>query len=404
MSRTMDGTRSERGGVLIAVAMTLLVLAAAAASMTSSGAAASAALGRRSEAESAFWAAQAGLERARRALAREPGFIGDLAGQAARASYTVRVDGPGDQGPWALRATGTRGTSVRALEADYRPLRYSDYLFVVGADIGVWQDFQAEGPIHVNGDFQVHGSGAVFQDEVSATGTIDAPGDADFQGGATGGATPIPMPFPDDDIPGPLAAVAAAEGAYYEGATRITFRADGTMDVEGTGPGAVGTGIPLPPSGLIVVDDDDLGDDDAPRVSGTISGRVTVLSAEEIVIVGPIDHAHPEGDTLGLVAVEDDIVVDFEGHPSQEPQVVRAALMAPHGTLDVVGWANGLGRLAVLGSLTLGEVEGSLMSPRKVTDWIHYDRGLRTAVPPFFDGVAGRAPLLVPGTWREVAP
>lgn len=392
--------RRRRGGLLIVVAMALLVIGAAVTATSTSGAAAARTLARRQQTEAAFWAAEAGLQHARWELSRDPAFLGGLSGSVGAATYEATVSGTAPGGPWTVEATATIGDVARSLRADYRAMRYSDFLFVAGDDLGVWDGFEADAPIHVHGDLSVTGDNVVFHGQVSVTGAV-RPGTAgaDFAGGLQEGATPIPLPG-EEEVPAALAAIARAEDSYYEDLGRIVFNADGTMTVWGDdGDAASSRTVPLPPSGIVVVQDvDDL------KVSGTVNGRVTIVSDEDIVISGPLDHAHESGDALGLICLDDDIIVDYEGDPTNERQPLRAAMLVVDGSFDVVGWANGLGRLGISGSLAVSTVEGSMSSARKLTDWFHYDAGLLENPPPGFNRIAGMAPLMVPGSWREVRP
>ena len=106
----------------------------------------------------------------------------------------------------------------------------------------------------------------------------------------------------------PFSSGALAENTF-EGTTRFIFNSDGTVTVYNAElPGGVSS-IAVPNNGILAVNNGDA------IVEGTVSGRVTVATDDDILINGDIryaDQSPGSWDTLGLVAQGDMVMPEYK--------------------------------------------------------------------------------------------
>jgi Tfp pilus assembly protein PilX len=148
-------------------------------------------------------------------------------------------------------------------------------------------------------------------------------------------------------------------GCLYTGPTTITLLATGKMNV--TSPKtlesncATGTNVPLPPNGVVYVQDVPAGTDPNHsscsgsgcngdvNVSGTLKGQLTIAAQDDIDITGNIVYnTFPSGtDVLGLVADNDVAVVHADGADVTDDLTIDAAIMSLRHSFYVQNWDTG---------------------------------------------------------------
>ena len=234
--------------------------------------------------------------------------------------------------------------------------------------------------------------------------------------------TPLNLPSADQN----LEQIAAADGCLYYGPTQITLQGS-TMTVvspQTKNTACVGSNLPLPPNGVIYVaslpqttsgtcntQELDTVNQSAPCqqgnafVQGTLSGQLTIASANDITVTGNLEYtgcmANGTSDLLGLIAnnfvqVSDQFSKSNQtpdacfGHPSNDPTIMAAILTLQHSFTVQRFWQIPYsGTLYLYGALAgyYADVEG-VFSGSTITNGYStnytYDNRLKYLSPPYF--------------------
>jgi len=255
-------------------------------------------------------------------------------------------------GTFRIRATGQAGSVTRSIVTTLRRQNFLDYIYFTDLETrdpaqypnptdAAWAaencagprasrpgncvniqfaaDDEINGPFHTNDDILTCGGttfGRTKDDHIEVSGPAGwknpsgCSGTPDFKGSWMPGANPLNVP------PSNAGLASIAEPQYtYTGKTTIHLN-NTTMDVT-TGPGQVKTtNVPLPPNGVIYVQngactgvktpllqryDDPIGCA-VVYISGTYSKSLTIASANDIVITGDVRRDVNADTVLGLIA------------------------------------------------------------------------------------------------------
>ena len=302
---------------------------------------------------------------------------------------------------------------------------YPYYIYFVSSDY-------LNGPVFSNDEIHVCGNPS-FPDGVTTaydqSTKLDSPGSTKYGGpgafysgtwqdncyvksspsfGGTGvqpaGAGYSPFPATNTSLQSDLGASNDGGGCSYSGPITVKFNSDGTMDVtvprgsSATAPSAgvkcSGTGIALPPNGLIY-DANPTGCASSGcyadvYVSGVVKGQVTVASQNDITVTANLTDASTTGsDVIGLSATNSILL----GRPSNPVYnlTIDAAMVALDHSIYLENWNSQpvLGTLTVYGSLAQefrGPV-GSGINGQLVDGYLknyNWDPRLRYLQPPYF--------------------
>lgn len=239
--------------------------------------------------------------------------------------YNIRVYPPTSGTPYvrvvaAGRKTGST-TDIRVVEAYVRPSSLADYYRVVDGDVSWGSDSTTNGKIYANGDVNHDGiaTGDIFaEDQIG--------GSVSMQNGAQkydSDSNPnirskIKNPIDFSSFLASFTDIERASqlpgGIFLDDvsidAWRLTFNSGGTITVEecnqsggnhvaDTAPSCTTAGTyPVPPNGAVYSEQDVI-------VKGSVKGRVTVASNNDIIVGDNISYVTSGQDVLGLVAKND---------------------------------------------------------------------------------------------------
>jgi hypothetical protein len=327
----------------------------------------------------------------------------------------------------------------------------------VCADIYFFTRDIIRGPLHTNDSLLIAGNPQFLGPTTSSW--ENPPGGRRWRDG-TGSSNPffaragdpafqslLPIPPSNVTIRNEADPVLGGTGCLYSGPTQITLKTGGKMDVESPltapNPSCVGFNLDLPPNGVIYVErasgscpTHPLGygfsgsrapqdrtaygncDGDA-FVSGTLNGRLTVATENNIIVVDDLLYeGGPTGDDLlGLVAnnfVEVYHPVRCPSSCSDIPPTfddaeINAAILAVNHSFIVQNYAEGTpkGRLTVFGAIAqrfrgpVGTFSGNSTVSGYEKDYVYDDR-LQFQSPPYFlDPVRSSWKV---ATWAEIPP
>lgn len=327
--------------------------------------------------------------------------------------YNLQIYPPGTSGntTTAVRiiATGRRSMTstedMRAVETFVRPSNVADFYRFSDGDVSI--DADTYGKIYSNGD--VSHTGSAYAD-IFAEGSIT--GNPTMRNGALtyqNGAFPAskiknhPIDFSKFLVSLSDIKRAAQVGGVYlneSGKTgwRITFNSNGTFTAAPcTGSNLEQSPAPtctpattynVPSNGAIWTDVDAI-------VSGSVNGRVTVGSGQNIVVAANIVPAVPGDDVIGLVASSDLWVAAYA--PSQ--LTWSAAVLVETQTWHSTGSSKGSGSKMTFTGSAATKLGGSFSQYE--TRVYAYDENLQYLPPPWFPAVDDSYTTTL---FREVAP
>jgi Tfp pilus assembly protein PilX len=332
-------------------------------------------------------------------------------------TYSVAITDLGSPGAnpairrYRVVSTGTVENISRVLTNYVQTDNYARYIWFTdretfgGTNVWFWAQDRLNGPTHTNGHFNIAGN-PVFAGEVRSVDDYiryfnngnninssefsNPPYDIpDFQGGMIFGAEQTNMPSQALT----LRSAASSGGLRLQGDTTIVLNSNGTMNVTNSAKGWTNQNIPLPANGALFVDTTSKGKGGNLTISGTLSGRLTVGAARDVIIPASIVYAsdprtNPSStDTLGLIAENDVVILD---HASSNLEI-DASIMALSTSFMMENWNVGppKGTLTVYGGIIQDErgPVGTFSGTTKVSGYsknYSYDARLLENPPPFY--------------------
>lgn len=318
--------------------------------------------------------------------------------------YNLRIYPPGASSQYVrIVAAGRKvgsSTDAHVIEVYVRPSSLADYYRVVNGDVAWGAGAITNGKIYANGDITHDG---IATGDIYAYGQIS--GSVVMQ--SPGAPEPVPLrydldtnPTVQSKIPNPidfttfLASFTDIErasqlgGIYLDDATkaawRLTFNAGGTVTIERcnqSGGNDVADALPtctsystpaVPANGAIYAVQDAI-------VRGSVKGRVTVASNDDIVVGGNIDFVTSGQDVLGLVAKNDVFVATYV----PDPLTWSAGVIAQTGTWQARPWSGTNKNLMTFRGMAATEDGGSFSGMFDNRDY-GYDESFQWLPPPWF--------------------
>jgi hypothetical protein len=313
--------------------------------------------------------------------------------------YNLRVYPPGASSQYVrVVAAGRKAgsaTDVRVLETYIRPSSLADYYRVVNGDVAWGVGATTDGKIYANGN--------ITHDGV-ATGNLYAEGQITGSVSMQNGAKKYDVDSNPDirsqvknpiDFTSFLASFSDIErasqlpGGIYRNDTswdawRFTFNAGGTVGVQGCDRtsgndvadvlptcGATTT-LPVPPNGAIYSVQDAI-------VQGSVKGRVTVASNDDIIVGNNISFVTSGTDVLGLVAKNNLYVAKYV----PDTFSWKAAVIAQNGTWQARPWSSPLKTVMNFTGMS-ATADGGAFSGMFTTRNYGYDAALLYLPPPWF--------------------
>lgn len=194
-----------------------------------------------------------------------------------------------------------------------------------------------------------------------------------------GGQSRVPLPTD-------TGAIEANATRSYSRQTRLTFRADGRVDVDeyvsGRWRDVEILDTTTQPGVAIYVDEE-------VHISGTVQGRVTVGASKDVHITGNLVYADSSRDVCGIVG-DQNIIVESSPY-SRVDRYIHASMMALNGSFTVKDYSTGSyrGTLHVFGGIIqnrrgpVGTFSGSSPVTGYSKDY-QYDETLLNSPPLFF--------------------
>ncbi|MFH0856212.1 MAG: hypothetical protein V1869_06895 [Candidatus Omnitrophota bacterium] len=373
----------------------------------------------------AFNLAEAGLDKALDRL--RGGSAGNFSGGLSPVgTYSVTIADLGLYGTmrrYKVVSVGTTAnltaqTLVNMLQVDNyaRYIWFTDGENYANTNVWFWNQDHLDGPTHTNDQLNIAGNnpGPVFDGvvesvsdkinyynngrNITSSNASNPPYDTPaFNAGLNLGVDSINMPMKATYL---RSASALSGGLSLTGNTTIALNSEGTMNITNTGyynahcTGKCNscctlTSQPLPSNGALFVDSGNL------TISGTLSGRLTAGSSQDIIISGNLLYANDprlnpsSGDMLGLIS-ESDVVVSGSAPYNLE---IDASVMALSTSFMLENWWTGSakGTLTVYGGIIqdqrgpVGTFNG--ITGQKLTGYsknYKYDSRMLTTPPPFY--------------------
>ena len=296
-------------------------------------------------------------------------------------------------------------TELRRLEVVVRPSSIADFMMITNRDISYAADVATRGKIYAGIDsggtaHSVTHSGNAYADVLAENQVINLPASRLFNGAqlydsdsSTLIRAVMPAPINFNTFTGSMVdvrvAAAQAQGILLDDPTikgwRLTFRADGRVDIEKCGTPAssdMATALPacgtlvtklMPPNGAIYADQGVI-------VSGVVNGQATVVTTDDVVIGRNLTYFEPGNDVLGLIAKSDIHMAAW----STNSLVVTASVIAQEGEYKgIVGAGGARTGFTHVGSVATnlgGSMSALFNNPRIYA----YDVNLRFLQPPHF--------------------
>jgi hypothetical protein len=325
-----------------------------------------------------------------------------------QASPTVRIVAAGRP------AGDTSVNDWRVIEAQVRQASVTDFQMLANADISYGSTATTYGKIYAGIDsngvaHSVNHDGTAYAD-IYAEGSVTGP--PTLRNGArkydrTNIRTIVKNPINFNDFLASLVDIQRASqggGVFLNNATvdgwKLVFSANGTFtaqtcmrayqqpDVEAATPTCGSTTTyNVPTNGAIYVGQTAI-------VSGTVNGRVTVASNNDVAVSGNIDYAQPGDDVLGLVAANDVIVAKWA--PSTLSW--RAATIAQSGQWRSYSSSQSKSTMTFTGSTSTNQGGSMSMYGTRV---YQYDDTLAYLQPPWFPTLDGALTVVLE---RELPP
>ena len=376
-------------------------------------------------AKQAFYVAEAGIAHGLAWLRNQPtppagtGVLDDPLDGAqtlGAGEYEIIID-PDDNNPnvhlnrYRITSTGSVGGATRTIVMEVMVESFSRFAHFTNYEhFRTWlgpipnvffTNDKLTGPVHPNYYFNILGN-PVFDGPVSSHGghinfiwPLPNYCEPVFKQGLQLGVERIEMPGDTADL---KERAEAQDGLLLTGDTTVELLADGTMNVTNVGVNqGVTQNMPLPTNGVLHVVDGTL------RISGTLRGRLTAGSEENIIITGNIRyHTDPRTDPtsqdmLGLVAKRNVAVYQDAGHDVE----INASIMAIDGSFIAEGWWSSRGTLTLYGGV-IQNYHGPMgigiggIGLGFAQDY-HFDSRLKTNPPPFFPTTGDYVVL----SWKE---
>lgn len=318
---------------------------------------------------------------------------------------------------YKIACTGTVEGVARTLSAVFSEDHYARYAYFTNSELyqssSVWfVDWDVlKGPVQTNGRFQMKGNptfeGTVKSasnviryynngSPIDSTSSSNSPYDMpDFQQGLTLGVDSVPMPARALD----LRNAAASSGLYLNGASTVTFNADGTLNVTNAARGWNNFNTPMPANGAIFVNG-------TASVSGTVKGAASIGSRSNITVTNNILYSDDprtnpaSSDKLGIISEAHVIIPQTAPYDLE----IDASIMALNTSFTLQNyWQGGpRGTLTVYGGIiqkNRGPVS-TFSGSTKLSGYsknYQYDSRLATSPPPF-NPTTGDYLML---TWKE---
>ncbi len=204
--------------------------------------------------------------------------------------------------------TVSRKVKVRIQKKSFvHYLYFTDYETVEGTGDNIWfiTGDIIRGPLHTNDGISIDGS-PIFKGKVTTSRTIykKSGSNPDFQQGYEENVQPLEIPTTNQE----LKTWALVNGYYYYGQTTISFLSSGSLNITNNNSLSTGpTGIVSMPSNGVIYIDGQAGskfnstNGDA-YVSGTLAGKLTIGTKNNIYITDNVLYNDPNSDVLGLIA------------------------------------------------------------------------------------------------------
>lgn len=313
--------------------------------------------------------------------------------------YNLRVYPPSATSQYVrIVAAGRKAgsaTDVRVLETYIRPSSLADYYRVVNGPVGWGVGATTDGRIYANGNITHDGTatGHIYS-EAQITGSVsmqngaqryDVDSNPDIRSQIK---TPINFTsflasFTD------IKSASQLSGGIYRNDTswdawRFTFNAGGSVGVQGCDQtsgnhvgdvlptcGATQT-LPVPANGAIYTEQDAI-------VQGSVKGRVTIASNDDIIISNNISFVTSGQDVLGLVAKNNLYVAKYV----PDPFTWKAAVIAQSGTWQARPWSGALKSVMNFTGMAATDDGGSFAGMFTTRNY-GYDAALLYLPPPWF--------------------
>ena len=331
--------------------------------------------------------------------------------------YDLQITPQSGSSTISILATGrpqgdTNTADWRAIQTLIRPANLTDYYRIVNGDIGFSPITTTDGQVYANGNVTHDG---IANANIYATGSITG----SYSLGPGARVFPHSPPINFSQFLASLSDVkyAADHGGYdlngSVAAWKIVFNSNGTFTywpctqsgsyiVESRTPNCSGSGTTqtVPSNGAIYTAQTAI-------VSGTVEGRVTIASNNNVDIYGNISYVTPGQDVLGLIAANDVYITKW----APTDLTWTAAVLVETGTWracengsatrlsDCTSGTHTHRTLTFRGSSTTGE--GGDFSEFTVSHDFHYDKNLEYLAPPFFPSLSDTYTTLV---FRELPP
>ena len=307
---------------------------------------------------------------------------------------------------YTLQSIGTYKNVTRHIDLTIEAMPFTRFAYLSNSENHMYHHAKSpiwfttqdllRGPIHTNDQLNISGN-PVFEGPVSSVSTTinyyhggPPADDPDFEDTLTLGASPIQMPTTASLVNNVKSAAQQSTGLYLTGDTQIALLSNGTMNVTNgnQNPKWTNKNMSLPQNKVVFVSNGDV------KISGIMNGVLTVGTDNDIYAVGSIMYnsdprTNPSStDMLGLIS-QNNIYVSSNAPYNVE---IDAYIMAVNGSFSVQNYDQNLnGTLTVYGGMTQ-EIRGAVgtFDPRdndKVTGYTKdysYDVRLLTAAPPCF--------------------
>ncbi len=372
------------------------------------------------ESAQAFWASEAGIERALLWLRNQETpptgtapFTLYQEQQVGHGTYSVVID-PADDNPshyikeYSIESTGNGGQVSRHLQIHVKMSTFGKYAYLSGNENGnIWfySGDVVEGPLHSNDQISIMGSPQFLGKVTSSYDTFNEGSNYNptFRDGYQLGVPEITFPTTQEVLNnyyvengGPPPLIIDASGSKH---AKIIFNSEGSIkySVWHRSSGHLvwdihnATANINDLNGVVYVTDD-------VRLKGTVKGRLTVFATGNIYILDDIRYSQSKAngepmenctDMLGIVSAKNVIIADTPAN--RNDVVIDGAILALGNSFYVQNYYSGdpRGNLTIWGSLSQvvrGPV-GTMRWDGSVTGYdkdYHYDQRLEGEIPPYY--------------------
>jgi Tfp pilus assembly protein PilX len=331
--------------------------------------------------------------------------------------YNLQITAPDSTGAVGIVAIGrkhndTNTKNWREVQVLIRPSSLAEYYRVVDGDVGFGSNTTTNGKVYANGDIDHDGTAtANLYAEGDVTGSYDLENGATIYDEDTNPTirSQIPVPIQFSSFLASLSEISTAAqdvaggGRYLNDATRdawvLTFQPNGTFTAKAcdTDGDDLGEEIPnsnctstqtysVPVNGAIY-------SPQSVMVSGTVVGRVTIGTNNNMYIKDDISYGTPGQDVLGLVALNSVIIGEYV----PDDLVWRAAVIAQSGTWRTYAQDGSHDTMTFTGSSATADGGQMTMFDTRTYS---YDSNLHQLPPPWFPVLEDSYTTLI---FRELA-